>query len=141
METMANQRKAGISPLDEEMKKSDDRLPIFMSLHDFHLAPPCTGSGAGACLFFYVNNDDRIAAKARMPLFIWQGGLGLPDRDYYFNTDARQHQYPEREYVGTMFQKMFQVVLVHDHGSKQMPPLRSLWRWRRITRRSASRNA
>jgi putative endopeptidase len=43
--------------------------------------------GAGGMFSFYVNNDDRISDKNAV--FIWQGGLGLPDRDYYFNTDAR----------------------------------------------------
>ena len=27
--------------------------------------------------------------SARMALYLWQGGLGLPNRDYYFNTDPR----------------------------------------------------
>ncbi|MFI5148699.1 MAG: M13 family metallopeptidase [Bacteroidia bacterium] len=36
---------------------------------------------------FYITRDDMISSK--YALFIQQGGLGLPDRDYYFNTDDR----------------------------------------------------
>jgi len=35
---------------------------------------------------FYVGQDARNSEK--MVVQIWQGGLGLPNRDYYFNTDA-----------------------------------------------------
>ena len=35
----------------------------------------------------YVGQDDKNSEK--MALFIYQAGLGLPDRDYYLNTDAR----------------------------------------------------
>ncbi|HQV01294.1 MAG TPA: M13 family metallopeptidase N-terminal domain-containing protein, partial [Bacteroidia bacterium] len=36
---------------------------------------------------FYVGVDDKNSALYSVMLM--QGGLGLPDRDYYFNTDAR----------------------------------------------------
>ncbi len=34
---------------------------------------------------FYVGQDARNSDV--MAVHLWQGGLGLPDRDYYFNTD------------------------------------------------------
>jgi putative endopeptidase len=34
---------------------------------------------------FYVGQDARKSDV--MAVHLWQGGLGLPDRDYYFNTD------------------------------------------------------
>lgn len=34
----------------------------------------------------YVGQDDKNSSK--YALFLWQGGLGLPDRDYYFNQDS-----------------------------------------------------
>ncbi|MEO0311186.1 MAG: Neutral endopeptidase [Bacteroidota bacterium] len=43
--------------------------------------------GAGGMFGFYVNNDDMNSAK--YAIFLSQGGLGLPNRDYYFNTDER----------------------------------------------------
>ena len=43
---------------------------------------------AGAPMFsFYVTQDDRISSKNA--IFIWQGGLSLPDRSFYFAEDVR----------------------------------------------------
>lgn len=42
--------------------------------------------GAGPAFSFYVGQDDKISSKNA--LFFGQGGLGLGNRDYYFNTDA-----------------------------------------------------
>lgn len=42
--------------------------------------------GAGPAFSFYVGQDDKISSKNA--LFFGQGGLGLGQRDYYFNTDA-----------------------------------------------------
>jgi putative endopeptidase len=43
---------------------------------------------AGSPLFgFYVGQDDKISSKNAV--FIFQGGLSLPDRSFYFDTDAR----------------------------------------------------
>ena len=43
---------------------------------------------AGSPLFgFSVGQDDKISSKNA--IFIWQGGLSLPDRNYYFDTDSR----------------------------------------------------
>jgi putative endopeptidase len=36
---------------------------------------------------FYIGQDDRISSKNAV--FISQGGLSLPDRDFYFDKDAR----------------------------------------------------
>jgi putative endopeptidase len=43
---------------------------------------------SGSPLFgFYVGQDDKISSK--MAVFIYQGGLSLPDRNYYFDTDLQ----------------------------------------------------
>jgi putative endopeptidase len=36
---------------------------------------------------FYVGQDDKISSK--IAVFVAQGGLSLPDRNYYFDTDKR----------------------------------------------------
>jgi len=42
---------------------------------------------AGSPMFsFGVGQDDRISSKNA--IFIWQGGLSLPDRRFYFDTDS-----------------------------------------------------
>jgi endothelin-converting enzyme/putative endopeptidase len=43
--------------------------------------------GAGGPFFPYVSIDAKDAT--RYAVHIWQGGLGLPDRDYYFKDDER----------------------------------------------------
>jgi len=43
--------------------------------------------GASPAFSFYVAQDDKISSKHA--LFFSQGGLGLGNRDYYFNTDEQ----------------------------------------------------
>src|ERR1043165_1591416 len=43
----------------------------------------------GSSPFFsgYIAQDEKNSEK--MALHLWQGGIGLPDRDFYFDTSAR----------------------------------------------------
>ena len=43
--------------------------------------------GVNALVSVEVAQDDKNSAK--MAVHLWQDGIGLPNRDYYFNTDAR----------------------------------------------------
>jgi putative endopeptidase len=43
-------------------------------------------------------------------LYLWQGGIGLPNRDYYFNTDARTVKVRE-EYKNNHIQKIWDLSL------------------------------
>ena len=76
--------KAGIQPLAEEIKRIDEinDIPGLMKsvarLHEI---------GAGPMMALWVNADDKISSKNA--IFTMQGGLGLPERDYYFNNDSR----------------------------------------------------
>jgi len=83
MDTLAIE-KAGITPLAGEISMIDDIKDIngLMKVvaHQHNIGSP-------AMFSFYVNSDDMISTKNT--LFAWQGGLGLPDRDYYFNNDSR----------------------------------------------------
>ncbi|HQP02151.1 MAG TPA: M13 family metallopeptidase [Bacteroidia bacterium] len=94
--------KAGIAPLQEyfseidQMKTFNDVMKVAAHIHCISASP----------LFaFYVNSDDMISSKNAV--FLAQGGLGLPDRDYYFNTDERtkkvREAYPEH------LKKMFEL--------------------------------
>ena len=76
--------KAGLAPLKTEL----DEIRAIGSKEDL------TKVGAamhlkGIRVFFtdYVSQDDKNSAA--MALDLGQGGLGMPNRDYYFNTDAR----------------------------------------------------
>jgi putative endopeptidase len=59
--------------------------------------------GAGSMYSLGVGQDDKISSKHAV--FIGQGGLSLPDREYYFATDARAAKV--REAFLTYARKMF----------------------------------
>jgi putative endopeptidase len=75
--------KVGLKSLSTDLSKIDaiKDVPTLMNtigyLHTI---------GAGPAFSFYVGQDDKISSKTA--LFFSQGGLGLGNRDYYFNTDA-----------------------------------------------------
>ena len=54
-------------------------------------------------LRFGVGQDDRISSKYAVT--IWQGGLSLPERRYYFDTDAGAIKIRQKfvEHVGNMY--------------------------------------
>ncbi len=75
--------KAGITPLKSELAKIDaikDVSSLLNSIAYLHTI------GASPAFNFYVGQDDKISTK--YALFFSQGGLGMGNRDYYFNADA-----------------------------------------------------
>ena len=81
MDTIAIE-KAGITPLNAELKTIEtikDVPSLMTSIAHLHTV------GAGPAFSFYLSQDDKISTK--YALFFSQGGLGLGQRDYYFNTD------------------------------------------------------
>jgi putative endopeptidase len=74
--------KLGINPLKDEFSKIDAIKDVPSLLKEIgHLHTIGSGAGFG----FYVGQDDKNSAKNA--IFLHQGGLGLGQRDYYFNTD------------------------------------------------------
>lgn len=74
--------KAGISPLKAEMARIDaikDLPSLTETIAHMHTI------GTSPAFGFYLGQDDKNSTK--YALFFSQGGLGLGDRDYYFNTD------------------------------------------------------
>ncbi|MDI9320426.1 MAG: M13 family metallopeptidase [Phycisphaerales bacterium] len=92
--------KAGIQPLTEALAKIDaaktpaDIMNVAAYLHTF---------GVGVFFNEGVGQDEKNSEVMSYQLF--QGGLGLPNRDYYFNTDERttkiRNAYPA--YVQSIF--------------------------------------
>jgi putative endopeptidase len=75
---------AGLSPLREILNRINAiRTPEDL-LHEIALEHT---QGIGPLFSFYVSPDDKNVAR-QIPQF-FQGGLGLPDRDYYIKEDAR----------------------------------------------------
>ncbi|MBL7883636.1 MAG: M13 family metallopeptidase [Bacteroidia bacterium] len=74
----------GASPLKEEfatienIKSSDDLIKAIAHLHSI---------GINAMFNSYVGQDPKISTEYILQYY--QGGIGLPDRDYYTNKDER----------------------------------------------------
>ncbi|WP_374166548.1 M13 family metallopeptidase [Arcticibacter sp. MXS-1] len=83
MDTVGIERQ-GIAPLKEQMQKIDQ----MKSVAEVPLVSAAmNGIGAGSLFRTYVGQDDKNSEK--MMLQFYQGGLGMPNRDYYVNTDKR----------------------------------------------------
>ncbi len=66
--------------------------------------------GGGGPFFIYVTVDGKDST--RYATHLWQSGLGLPDRDYYFNEDDRSVELREA-YVDHV-EKMFRLARFKD---------------------------
>jgi putative endopeptidase len=95
--------KNGFLPLKEEFKAIESIRDISGLLKKIvHLQTIGVGAGFG----FYIAQDDKISSKNA--IIMTQGGLGLGDRDYYFNTDLETENI-RKEYVSHIG-KMLQLV-------------------------------
>jgi len=75
--------KRGITPLNDELKKIEDIKDVKGLIEEFaHL----DGIGVTTPLGTYAGQDSKNSDKIMLQL--GQSGIGLPNRDYYFNTDA-----------------------------------------------------
>jgi len=83
MDTVAIE-KAGISPLKNELGKIDAITDQKGLLNEIALLQTY---GTGAAFGAYIFQDEKNSEQ--LTLHLYQGGIGLPDRDYYFKTDAR----------------------------------------------------
>ncbi len=76
--------KNGISGLKDDLARIDaitDINGIIEMAAYIHMV------AASPLFSLWVAPDDKISTKNAV--FLWQGGLNLPDRDYYFDTDKR----------------------------------------------------
>ncbi len=95
--------KAGISPLRA-------RLDQIAALKQVSELPPLVGQlhlEPGSPLFEFGSSQD-FADSSRVIAWAVAGGLGLPDRDYYLDTDAKAQE-TRKLYVAHM-EKMFQLL-------------------------------
>lgn len=76
--------KAGITPLNAELAKID-AITDANSLMNY--VASAYAQGNGQIFGFYVSPDDKDVTKQICQFA--QGGLGMPDRDYYFDKDER----------------------------------------------------
>jgi putative endopeptidase len=74
--------KQGLSDLRAELERIDaisDMKGVIREAAHIHAV------SASPMLSFYVAQDDKNSGKHA--IFLWQGGLSLPDRRYYFDVD------------------------------------------------------
>ncbi len=76
--------KAGITPLNPELAKIDAITDANSLLNYIATA---YSEGNGQVFGFYVGPDDKNVTQ-QITQFM-QGGIGMPDRDYYFDKDER----------------------------------------------------
>lgn len=87
----ARAEQLGISPLKAELDRIDglttkaDLAKHFARFFKMNLINPVIG---------YVEGDAQ--EPTREILYIYQGGLGLPDRDYYLKNDDKMKEYREK---------------------------------------------
>lgn len=91
--------KAGITPIEDYFKRVDAITDAKGFMNE--IAKGYT-EGNGQLFGFYIAPDDKKVTQ-NIAQFI-QGGLGLPDRDYYFNKDERTTKIREayKQYLVTM---------------------------------------
>ena len=76
--------KQGILPLKQEL----DKINSIKTKKDlFETAALLKREGVNVMFGLFVDQDQKNSDK--MALYLWQGGLGLPNREYYFRKDAR----------------------------------------------------
>jgi putative endopeptidase len=90
----------GITPLDDELKRiAQVDSPEALVVELGHLRV----TGTSALLSCWISQDEKLSS--RYMVHLWQGGLSLPDRDYYLSTTADQKRLREQyvEHVAKMF--------------------------------------
>ncbi len=104
-------KKLGLSPLKDEFKKIDSVSNLEQLTQEIaHLQK----IGVSSLFQFVISTDDKNSQQNSC--MFWQGGLGLGQRDYYFNTDNRtttiRNKY--KNHLGSMF-----VLMGNDSLSSQ----------------------
>jgi putative endopeptidase len=98
-----NINQKGITAIQEEL----DRIDAVKDGQSLAQAAAMVHTVSGAPMFsLYVSQDDRISSK--YAIFINQGGLSMPERSFYFDTDTRAIMIREKfmAHLGNMFRLM-----------------------------------
>ena len=83
MDTIAI-NKNGLIPIQKDLEK----IKAATSVQELiKLSAEFNNKGSGTFFGSYIGQDDMNSEK--MAVILYQGGLGMPNRDYYFNTDEK----------------------------------------------------
>jgi putative endopeptidase len=99
----ANIEKAGLNPLKQHLDRINAIADANGIMHEVTLEQTM---GLNPVFNFGIGPDDKNVTKEISQF--QQGGLGMPDRDYYFKTDARSTTIREayKKYLVKMFTLM-----------------------------------
>ena len=104
--------KQGITPLKSEF----DRIETIQNLNDLMaVTARLQYIGAGPLFATYIFQDEKDSTKNALHLY--QGGLGLPNRDYYFDEDERTTKIRNEYKIHLV--KMFQLLGDAEGKAKQ----------------------
>jgi len=96
-----NLNKNGISAIQKYL----DHIEAVKNVNELISNAAFIHRGAASPMFgFGVGQDSKISSKNAVT--IWQGGLSLPDRSYYFEKDERTQKIREKyvQHLASMFQ-------------------------------------
>ncbi|MEO7309195.1 MAG: M13 family metallopeptidase [Chitinophagaceae bacterium] len=95
--------KAGITPLKADLDRISNSADIAALLK---LSAEFRTKGSGTLFSSYIGQDDMNSEK--IVYFLSQGGLGMPNRDYYYNTDEKtlNVQKAFKEYLVKIFTEL-----------------------------------
>jgi len=103
--------KVGISAIQKQL----DQIDAIKDLTQLASMASFIHRSSGSPLFgFAVYQDSKISNKNAVQ--VWQGGLSLPDRNYYFDTDARTEQI--RKKFEQHLENMFRILKYDDAKAK-----------------------
>jgi putative endopeptidase len=109
--------KTGVGQLNGEFAKID----AITNTKDVLAAAARLQTLEAGCMFrFNVTKDEKNSSKYIVAL--GQTSLGLPERDYYFNTDARTSEIRKEyvKYISTQFQNIGMDAANADNNSKKI---------------------
>ncbi len=112
--------KAGIEPLAPELKDIDGIKDIPGLIDEMaKLQPYSTSTGFG----MYISQDEKNSNME--DIHFSQGGLGMPNREYYLNNDARTKSIREK-YVKYMAKTMNDIDATSGNGDKEADNIMAL---------------
>ncbi|MDE2026313.1 MAG: hypothetical protein KGJ07_07500, partial [Patescibacteria group bacterium] len=95
---MDARNRTGITPIQEyltdieHISERGDIMGQIARLHTINVVP----------FFDFMMAEDRKKA-GNNAYYVWQGGLGMPDRDYYLKEDMQDKRDAYKQYIATIF--------------------------------------
>jgi putative endopeptidase len=110
--------RAGAAPLREDL----DAIAAIRSLDDLAAVVARLQLATGVSVLFDVGSNQDFKDSSQVIAVVAQGGLGLPDRDYYLATDPRSVEIRSRyvAYVGRMLRRLGEEPAVADADARQV---------------------